>query len=124
MRNKSRQKQTNLLPILLIGLGAVLVFGVLVWQAIRAIPTASAPAAVPTTAAAANQNIPAPEIERVTLDDSRAALDEQTAVFLDVRDPASFSNGHIPGSVNIPLNELESRIGELDPNDWIITYCT
>jgi rhodanese-related sulfurtransferase len=31
---------------------------------------------------------------------------------------------HIPGSLSIPLAEIETRLSELDPNQWIITYCT
>jgi 3-mercaptopyruvate sulfurtransferase SseA len=128
MRRKRTPKQGNLLPIVLIIAGAALVLGLLIWQAVLSVTTASAPAApaaaTPAAQQAANQNIPAPEIERVTLEDSKTALDNQQAVFLDVRDPISFANGHIPGSINIPLNELQARAGELDPNDWIITYCT
>jgi 3-mercaptopyruvate sulfurtransferase SseA len=104
-------------------LGALLVFGVLVWQAVRAVPAALAPTA-PASAPVAGQEQPAPAVERVSLEDSKAAFDNQQAVFLDVRDPVSFASGHIPGSINIPLGELDSRANELDPNDWIITYCT
>lgn len=32
---------------------------------------------------------------------------------LDVREPAEYAFGHIPGSVNIPLGELEDRFEEL-----------
>jgi len=36
------------------------------------------------------------------------------AVVLDVREPAEYAFGHIPGAVSIPLGDLESRLGELD----------
>jgi 3-mercaptopyruvate sulfurtransferase SseA len=65
-----------------------------------------------------------PEIERVSLEDAKAALDAGTAVFVDVRGVDAYNLSHIPGSLSIPLAELESRLGELDPNQWIITYCT
>ena len=32
---------------------------------------------------------------------------------LDVRTPGEFLAGHIPGAINIPLQELEQRIGEI-----------
>jgi len=32
---------------------------------------------------------------------------------LDVRTPAEFRAGHIPGAINVPLAELQARIGEL-----------
>jgi rhodanese-related sulfurtransferase len=45
-------------------------------------------------------------------------------VFLDVRYAEDYAAGHIPGALSIPLTELETRLGELDRTDWIITYCT
>ncbi|MGA7874914.1 MAG: FAD-dependent oxidoreductase [Desulfoferrobacter sp.] len=45
------------------------------------------------------------------------------AFLLDVRDPAEFKRGRIDGAVNIPLNELRSRIGELPKDQEILIYC-
>lgn len=44
------------------------------------------------------------------------------AVFVDVRTDEEFSRGHIPGSVNIPVDELRDRLDEL-PGDEIVIYC-
>ncbi len=63
-------------------------------------------------------------VARVSLADAKSAFDSHTAVFLDVRAAESYAEAHIPGALNIPLDQLEARIGELDPNAWIITYCT
>ncbi len=35
-------------------------------------------------------------------------------VVLDVRDPAEFAKGHLRDAKNIPLADLQARIGELD----------
>jgi hypothetical protein len=64
------------------------------------------------------------EIARVSLVDAKDALEAGAAVFVDVRDPGSYAAGHIPGALSMPLDELEQRLGELDPQAWIITYCT
>jgi len=64
------------------------------------------------------------EVPRVSLEDSKAAFDSRTAVFVDTRSKVSYDESHIPGAISIPANEIESRLGELDPNQWIITYCT
>lgn len=45
------------------------------------------------------------------------------ALLLDVRDPDEFESGHIPGAVNLPLNELRTRLGELPGDRAIWTYC-
>jgi rhodanese-related sulfurtransferase/TusA-related sulfurtransferase len=42
---------------------------------------------------------------------------------VDVRSPEEFNNGHIEGAVNIPVDSLRERIGELDRNKIIIEYC-
>ena len=65
-----------------------------------------------------------PEISRVSLDDSKAALDSREAIFIDVRDASAYAESHVPGALSIPLAELDERLGELDPSHWIITYCT
>jgi NADPH-dependent 2,4-dienoyl-CoA reductase/sulfur reductase-like enzyme/rhodanese-related sulfurtransferase len=42
--------------------------------------------------------------------------DPGEALFLDVREPAEFARGHLPGAVNVPLSQLRERYVEL-PND-------
>ncbi len=45
------------------------------------------------------------------------------AVFVDVRTPAEHAAGSRPGSLNIPLDELERRAGELDKSRTIVLCC-
>jgi rhodanese-related sulfurtransferase len=42
---------------------------------------------------------------------------------LDVRTPQEFGSGHIPGAVNIPVDELRSRLSELPLDRKIAAYC-
>ncbi len=53
------------------------------------------------------------------LDRSHAGL----VTILDVRPADEFALGHLPGAVNIPPGELETRLAELDPNQEIVAYC-
>lgn len=64
------------------------------------------------------------EAQRVTLEESKAAFDNGAAVFVDVRSAEAYATSHIPGALSIPLAEIEGRLTELDPAQWIITYCT
>jgi rhodanese-related sulfurtransferase len=50
------------------------------------------------------------------------APDGQT-VLLDVRTADEFAAGHIPGAVNIPVDELRGRRGELPRGGRILAYC-
>jgi phage shock protein E len=46
------------------------------------------------------------------------------ALLLDVRTPAEFAEGHIPGAKNIPVQELAARINEVGPRDrHVVIYC-
>jgi len=42
---------------------------------------------------------------------------------LDVRTLQEFDGGHIPGAVNIPVDDLRSRLGELPRDREIASYC-
>jgi len=42
---------------------------------------------------------------------------------LDVRPPEEFAAGHLPGAVNIPVHELEKRLGELPKHKEVVAYC-
>ena len=48
---------------------------------------------------------------------------DRNFVILDVRDAKSFRDGHVPGAVNIPFEELPSRMTELPKGKEIISYC-
>lgn len=50
---------------------------------------------------------------------SRAGL----VTVLDVRPPDEFAMGHLPGAINIPIEELEARLAELDPGQEVVAYC-
>lgn len=42
---------------------------------------------------------------------------------LDVRPKEEFEAGHLPGAINIPLTELEGRLGKLPKSREFIAYC-
>ena len=115
-RTKKKPAQNRIPPILLIVGGVMLIIAVLIYVAVNT-PTTS----VPQTSSV---SIPFPNIPRATLAETKKAFDSQSAVILDVRDSGSYGAGHVAGSVNIPLDELENRLSELSKDSWIITYCT
>jgi rhodanese-related sulfurtransferase len=44
-------------------------------------------------------------------------------LLLDVREPWEVQTAAIPGIVNIPMQEIPARIGELDPGREIVSIC-
>jgi NADPH-dependent 2,4-dienoyl-CoA reductase/sulfur reductase-like enzyme/rhodanese-related sulfurtransferase len=47
----------------------------------------------------------------------------EQAFLLDVRTAQEFSAGHIPGAVNIPVDDLRSRLHEIPRDQKIAAYC-
>jgi rhodanese-related sulfurtransferase len=45
-----------------------------------------------------------------------ALHDPAPEFILDVRTPAEFRRGHVPGAVNIPLDTLPDHFGDLEPH--------
>ena len=55
--------------------------------------------------------------------DQAYQLREEGAILLDVRRLEEWNQGHIPGAVLIPLDELQARISELPVDQDIVIYC-
>jgi rhodanese-related sulfurtransferase len=62
-------------------------------------------------------------LEPVSRDDLLSRLQHDLVTVLDVRPEDEFALGHLPGALNIPLAELERRLGELPANREVIAYC-
>jgi hypothetical protein len=82
------------------------------------------PAVIPAVTNVAPGDVPYPDVIRVTVGNARAAQTLKQAVFVDVRAAEQYAQNRIPGAVSIPLSEFESRLNELNKDQWIITYCT
>jgi len=50
-------------------------------------------------------------------------LPSPAALLVDVRSGAEFASGHIPGAVNIPLDQIEARLDDLGRSLPIILAC-
>ncbi len=52
-------------------------------------------------------------------------LDQKTnnVCVVDVRDPKSYAEGHIPGARSIPLDALTASLASLPKDKTIVTYC-
>lgn len=64
-------------------------------------------------------------VKTMNPDEARKLLDERPDGFytlLDVREPAEYEQGHIPGAVLIPLSELSDRLSEIDSQKPVLTY--
>ena len=61
--------------------------------------------------------------ERVDIADVESARRDGTATVLDVRNPTEVEAGAIPGSVRVPLADLERRLAEVPDDRPVIVHC-
>ena len=50
-------------------------------------------------------------------------LKKNGAMFVDVRSPGEFASGSAPGTINIPLPELGSRLSEIPRTSPVVLCC-
>lgn len=64
------------------------------------------------------------EDDEITPDRLKELLDRGEEVrVVDIRSPAQFHRGHIPGSENVAFHELPRRVDSLSGSDHIVTVC-
>ena len=63
------------------------------------------------------------EMEAVPAGEVLERAKKGLVVVLDVRPREEFAAGHLPGAVNIPIQELEKRLKELPKRQEVIAYC-
>ena len=62
-------------------------------------------------------------LEPVEAEDLLQRIKDGLVIVLDVRPADEYAAGHVPGSINVPLKELEKQIKKLDNKKEIIAYC-
>ena len=76
-------------------------------------------AAVTATAADA---VEVAQVTPAQLAELRARPDAPVVV-LDVRTPEEYAAGHVPGAVNIPYDQVGTRLSEIPKTDDVVLYC-
>lgn len=68
-----------------------------------------------------------PGDELIEAAEAKQRLDAGTALFLDVRPPAFYAMGHIPGALNLPEDDFERAFGQLEARLRsqfdVVVYC-
>ena len=64
-------------------------------------------------------------VPSISSEESLKVISDNNYRFLDVRTDGEYSDGHIPNSIHIPLQEIQSRISEIEKikDKKIIVYC-
>jgi ArsR family transcriptional regulator len=62
-------------------------------------------------------------LEAVSRKELMARIKAGEVTVLDVRPEDEFASGHLPGAVNIPLDQLKRRLAELPKGREVVAYC-
>lgn len=60
---------------------------------------------------------------QISIPDFEAALKSEAITVVDVRGPEEYKAGHFPDAVNISLDELPTRLGDIPSNKFVVVHC-
>ena len=120
----SQPKRTSrtmwLAGVAVVGLIVILVLTIILSQPKQQ----PAVAVAPTPVAAAQQDIPYPDVARVSPGQAHGSFNSGQAVIVDVRDQEFYDQSHAAGAISMPLSEFPARYSELPKDMQIYLYCT
>ena len=63
------------------------------------------------------------EADAVTPDALQERIRSGEVTLIDVRPAEEYRHGHLPGAISTPVDEIESRLGELSKDGEVVAYC-
>lgn len=65
-----------------------------------------------------------PTHPKVTVNELNARLSQgERFQLIDVRSPQEYAEGHVPGAMNLPMDQAEARIDDLQRHDPVVLIC-
>ena len=142
MSSKNRQQppssQTSAFLVMIVG--AVAVLALVGWALSRSFsapetrvtqppvantqPGAATSAPVPASTSAADDAAAHAAVPRISPEDLRQRALRREVTIVDVRDAQSYTGGHIPGSLHIPLSRVEGELSYFPKDKPLVFYCT
>ena len=63
------------------------------------------------------------EIRQIQIHDAKKRLDQKDCVFVDIRDPASYREAHIPGAMHLHDGSVQGFLESANKAKPVIVYC-
>ena len=63
------------------------------------------------------------EIPQIQIQDAKKKFDEKSSLFVDIRDPGSYSQAHVPGAVHLHDGNVQEFLQNTDKEKAIVVYC-
>ncbi|MZR63723.1 thiosulfate sulfurtransferase GlpE [Alcanivorax sp. DP30] len=61
--------------------------------------------------------------ERISPQEGKARYDAGESLFVDIRDPHSFANGHLGGAVHLSNANVDQFLADTDKTRPLVIYC-
>ena len=61
--------------------------------------------------------------DAITGEELKELLEKEDIIVVDVRLPEFYAREHIPGAINIPLEELDKNLDRLNKDKLVVVYC-
>ena len=121
-------RQLELVADVLLVIGASVLGGLVFIAAHPGLDLIAAPPD-PGDATCGTEEIPlvAPVVERISVEEAQALLDQAQVTFVDARPSYHYTAAHIPGAMNLPAEDAEGLLElqslPIPPDGQVITYC-
>ena len=63
------------------------------------------------------------EVPQIQIHDAKKKLDEKGCLFVDIRDPGSYEQAHIPGAIRLHDGNLQEFLKSGDRVQEVVVYC-
>ena len=63
------------------------------------------------------------EIPQIQIHDAKEKLDQKESLFVDIRDPGSYAQAHIPGAIHLHDGNIQEFVQNTDKEKDIVVYC-
>jgi thiosulfate sulfurtransferase len=63
------------------------------------------------------------EVPQVQIQEAKKKFDEKQCMFVDIRDPGSYREAHIPGALHLDDANVQSFVENTDKDREVIVYC-
>ena len=63
------------------------------------------------------------EIPQIEIHQAKERLDQENAVFVDIRDPGSYQAAHIPGALHLHDGNVQEFVQNTDKLKPVVVYC-
>jgi thiosulfate sulfurtransferase len=63
------------------------------------------------------------KIPQIQIHEAKRKLDEKSSLFVDIRDPGSYRQAHIPGAIHMNDGNVQEFVQQTDKDKEVVVYC-